>query len=132
MRLTHRENSFVLEHRRLELDYLAEALVDLTPVLAEVDGAEAEDVATGGVVLAGDIDVGLGIDHDAFCLQGVRDGGVFLIFNVALDLADVVSAKILVDAEAGNEHLLIILGVEDDALTLLRVVEGDIGFHYRQ
>jgi hypothetical protein len=28
----------------LELDYLAEALVDLTPVLSEVDGAETEDV----------------------------------------------------------------------------------------
>ena len=32
--------------RLSEFDYLAEALVDLTPVLAEVNGAEAEDVAT--------------------------------------------------------------------------------------
>ena len=32
--------------RLSELDDLVEALVDLTPVLAEVNGAEAEDVAT--------------------------------------------------------------------------------------
>ena len=104
----------------------------MTPVLAEVDGAEAEDVATGGVVLVGDIDVGLGIDHDAFCPQGVRDGGVFLVLDVTLDLADVVGAEVLVDAEAGHEHLLVVFGVEDDTLAFFRVVEGDIGLHYRQ
>ena len=104
----------------------------MTPVLAEVDGAEAEDVATGGVVLVGDIDVGLGIDHDAFCLQGVRDGGVFLVLDVTLDLSDMVGAEVLVDTKAGDEHLLVVLGVEDDALALLRVVEGNIGLHYRQ
>ena len=75
----------------------------MTPVLAEVDGAEAEDVATGGVVLVGDIDVGLGIDHDAFCLQGVWDCGVFLVLDVTLDLADVVGAEVLVDAETGRQ-----------------------------
>ena len=54
--------------RLSESDDLVEALVDLTPVLAEVNGAEAEDVVTRGVVLVGDIDVCLGIDHDAFRL----------------------------------------------------------------
>ena len=89
-------------------------------------------MATGGVILVGDIDVGLGIDHDAFCLQGVWDCGVFLVLDVTLDLADVVGAEVLVDAEAGDKHLLIVLGVEDDALAFLRVVEGNIGLHYRQ
>lgn len=115
-----------------ELDYLPEAVIDLTPVLAEVNGAEAEDVAAEGVVLVGDIDVGLGIDHDALCLQGVRDGRVFLILDVTLNLTDVVGAEVLVDAETGDKHLLVVFGVEDDALAFLRVVEGDIGLHYRQ
>lgn len=43
-----------------------------------------------------------------------------------------VGAEVLVDTKAGDEHLLVVLGVEDDALAFLRVVEGDIGFHYRQ
>lgn len=104
----------------------------MTPVLAEVDGAEAEDVVAGGVVFVRDFNVGLGIDHDAFCLQGVRDGGVFLVLDVTLDLSDMVGAEVLVDAKAGDEHLLVVLGVEDDALAFLRVVEGNIGLHYRQ
>lgn len=104
----------------------------MTPVLAEVDGAEAEDVVAGGVVFVRDFNVGLGIDHDAFCLEGVRDGGVFLVLDVTLDLADVVGAEVLVDAEAGDEHFFVVLGVEDDAFAFLRVVEGDVGFHYRQ
>lgn len=127
-----RENSFVLKHRRLELDYLAEALVDLTPVLAEIDGTEAKDVVAECVVLIGDINIGLGIDHDALCLQGVWDGWVFLILDVTLNLADVVGAKVLAYAEAGDKHLLVVLGVKDDALAFFRVVKGDIGLHYRQ
>ena len=114
------------------MDYLAEALVDLTPVLAEVDGTEAKDVVAECVVLIGDINIGLGIDHDALCLQGVWDGRVFLVLDVTLDLADVVGAKVLADAEAGDKHLLVVLGVKDDALAFFRVVKGDIGLHYRQ
>lgn len=114
------------------MDYLAEALVDLTPVLAEVDGTEAKDVVAECVVLIGDINIGLGIDHDALCLQGVWDGWVFLILDVTLDLADVVGAKVFADAEAGDKHLLVVLGVKDDALAFFRVVKGDIGLHYRQ
>lgn len=104
----------------------------MTPVLAEVDGAEAEDVVAEGVILVGDIDVGLGIDHDALCLQGVRDSGVFLILDVTLDLADVVGAEVLVDAETGDKHLLVVLGVENDTLTFFRVIKGNVGLHYRQ
>ena len=118
--------------RLSELDDLVEALVDLTPVLAEVNGAEAEDVVTRGVVLVGDIDVCLGIDHDAFRLQGVRDGGVFLVLDVTLDLTDVVGAEVLVDAETGDKHLLVVLGVEDDALAFFRVVKSNVCLHYRQ
>ena len=121
-----------LNDRLSELDDLAEALVDLTPVLAEVNGAEAEDVVAEGVVLVGDIDVGLGIDHDALCLQGVWDSRVLLVLDVTLDLADVVGAKVLVDTKAGDKHLLVILGVEDDALAFFRVVKSNIGLHYRQ
>ena len=104
----------------------------MTPVLAEVDGTEAKDVVAECVVLIGDINIGLGIDHDALCLQGVWDGWVFLILDVTLDLADVVGAKVLADAEAGDKHLLVVLGVKDDALAFFRVVKGDIGLHYRQ
>ena len=114
------------------MDYLAEAVVDLTPVLAEVDGAEAEDVVAGDVVFVRDFDVRLGIDHDAFCLQGVWDGGVFLVLDVTLDLTDVVGAKVLGYSKSGYEHFFVVLGIKDDALALLRVVEGDIGLHYRQ
>jgi len=118
--------------RLSELDDLVEALVDLTPVLAEVDGAEAEDVVAEGVVFVGDIDVGLGIDHDALCLQGVWDGRVFLVLDVTLDLADVVGAEVLADTKAGDKHLLVVLGVEDDALAFFRVVKGNVSLHYRQ
>ena len=121
-----------LNNRLSELDDLAEALVDLTPVSAKVDGAKAEDVVTEGVVFVGDIDVGLGIDHDALCLQGVWDGRVFLILDVTLDLTDVVGAEVLVDAETGDKHLLVVLGVEDDAFAFFRVVKGNISLHYRQ
>ena len=108
------------------------ALIDLTPVQAEVNGAEAEDVVAEGVVFVGDIDVGLGIDHDALCLQGVRDGRVFLILDVTLNLADVVGAEVLASPETGDKHLLVVLGVEDDALAFFRVVKGNVSLHYRQ
>lgn len=77
---------------QLELDYLAEAGVDLTPVLTEVDGAETKNMATECIVFTCDVDVSLGIDHYALCLHGVWDGRVFLILDVTLDLADVVGA----------------------------------------
>lgn len=104
----------------------------MTPVLAKIDGAKAKDVIAEGVILVGDIDVGLWIDHDTLCLQGVRDGRVFLILNVTLDLSDVVGAKVLVDAKTGDKHLLVVFGVEDDSLAFFRVVKGNIGLHYRQ
>ncbi len=111
---------------------MTQTLINLTPVLAEVNGAEAEDVVTERIILVCDFDIGLWIYHDSLCLHGVWDGGVFLILDVTFDLTDVVSAEILVDAETGDKHLLVVLGIEDDALALLRVVEGDIGLHYRQ
>lgn len=114
------------------MNYLAEAGVDLTPVLAEVDGAEAEDMGAEDVVFVGDIDVGLGVDHDAFGLESVWDGGVFLILDVTLDLADVVGAEVFACAKARDEHFLVVFGVEDDAFAFLGVVEGDVGLHYRQ
>ena len=51
-----------------ELDYLAEGLVDLTPVLAEVNGAEAEEVPTVDTIIFCDINIGFGVDHDALYL----------------------------------------------------------------
>ena len=52
-----------------ELDYLAEAVVNVVPVLGEVDGTEAEAVVAVFVVSFGEVDVGHGIDHDAVGLQ---------------------------------------------------------------
>ena len=51
------------------MDYLAEAVVNVVPVLGEVDGTEAEAVVAVFVVSFGEVDVGHGIDHDAVGLQ---------------------------------------------------------------
>jgi len=65
----------------------------LTPVLAEVDGTEAKDVVAECVVLIGDINIGLGIDHDAVGLQGVGALRVFLVVDVTLYLGDVFATE---------------------------------------
>ena len=75
------------------MDYLAETVVDVVPVLGKVDGAEAEAVVAVFVVGFGEVDVGHGIDHDAVGLQGVGALGVFLVVDVTLYLGDVFAAK---------------------------------------
>ena len=62
-----------------ELVYLAKAVVNVVPVLGEVDGTEAEAVVAAFVVSFGEVDVGHGIDHDAVGLQGVGALRVFLV-----------------------------------------------------
>lgn len=107
-------------------------MINLTPVLAEVNGAEAEDVITECVIFVGDVDIGLWIYHDTLRLHCVWDGGIFLVLDVTLDLANVIGAKVLVDAITRDKHLLVVLGIKDNALAFLRIVHGDIGLHYRQ
>ncbi len=76
-----------------ELDYLAEAVVNVVPVLGEVDGTEAEAVVAVFVVSFGEVDVGHGIDHDAVGLQGVGALRVFLVVDVTLYLGDVFATE---------------------------------------
>lgn len=76
-----------------ELDYLAEAVVNVVPVLGEVDSTEAEAVVAVFVVSFGEVDVGHGIDHDAVGLQGVGALRVFLVVDVTLYLGDVFATE---------------------------------------
>lgn len=68
-------------------------MVNVVPVLGEVDGTEAEAVVAVFVVSFGEVDVGHGIDHDAVGLQGVGALRVFLVVDVTLYLGDVFATE---------------------------------------
>lgn len=107
-------------------------MVDLAPVLAKVNSAETVGMAVAFKVGVLYMDVGLWIDHDAFCPEGVRDCIVFLVFDVADYLGDMLTAEFLVDSVARYEHFAVVLRVKDDTAAFFRIVQSNVGFHFRK
>ena len=115
-----------------ELNYFSKSMVNQMPILCKIHGAETVLVGTLDEIEGFFLNAGLGIYHNPFCRECVRNVLILLIANVTGNLGDVIAAKFLYRFKTSRQHFFIILGIEDNTLSRRRIIQGHVGNHFRE